>query len=478
MRAPLQEQSESPAPESIAQVLRGPSRLESVLALQRSIGNAATARLLARQPAPPETVAPPSTTAESWTEDEIRAVQRQLRRLRLYDLLIDGDLGRFTELGLMEAFGSEEWRRLDAATVTARLTAATRPAGGSGRTLRYAELFRDGVFDVTFGMGYKEAAVPEEEFNERSQTAVLEGEVVRLLTDRGFTEDARLAARLLADAGRAVDDPGYGRWFVKENATTYTPVAGSARTIHAVVRTLRNTERGGGGRARSAFIEAMTRGDAAFYTGHGRYGTGPDFDRNFLQFRIYDPPGQPPVQTIDDYDVLERELARHGQPWSVFRQWVADGRLEVDFSNAGNLRLVATTPHRSEFGGALMQWALEQQQGGSAVATGAGGELATGAAASGRRYRLLAFAGCRTQDYERSLRGTAGFGLRDADVLETTRTVSAGYGAYVFAAFVDSVLGQVNVQRLQQASNQAMREHEPGFSGDPIVVTGRAGPHS
>jgi hypothetical protein len=302
--------------------------------------------------------------------------------------------------------------------------------------------------------------------------------VTEALTARGFREDADRAAELLSAAGRAVDDAGYGRWFVKENAATYSPPAGTSRQIHAIVRTLRNTDRGGGGRARAAFVEAMTRGDAAFYTGHGRYGTGPDFDRNFLQFRIYDPPGQPPVQTLDDYDVLERTLRPHGNPWKVFKDWVADGRLQVDFSNAGNLRLVATTPHRSEFGGALMQWALEQQQGGSAVATGAGNELATSAAASGRRYHLLAFAGCRTQDYERALRGTPGYGLRDADVLETTRTVSAGYGAYVFAAFVDSVLGQASAQRLQQAANRAMREHEPGFSTDPIVISGRAGPHS
>jgi hypothetical protein len=259
MRAPPQSQTESPAPEApAAQVLRGASRIDSVLALQRTIGNAATGRLLARQPVVDAPPAPASSAVDSWSENEIKAVQRQLRRLRLYDLLIDGDLGRFTELGLMEAFGSEEWRGLDAATVVARLTAATRAPGGTGRTLRYAELFRDGVFDVTFGMGYKEAPNPEDEFNERSQTAVLEGEVVRLLTERGFSEDARLAARLLADAGRAVDDAGYGRWFVKENATTYSPPAGSSRTIHAVVRTLRNTERGGGGRARAAFVEAMT----------------------------------------------------------------------------------------------------------------------------------------------------------------------------------------------------------------------------
>jgi hypothetical protein len=46
----------------------------------------------------------------------------------------------------------------------------------------------------------------------------------------------------------------------------------------------------------------------------------------------------------------------------------------------------------------------------------------------------------------------------------------------VFAAFVDSVLGQVTAQRLTQAANRAMREHEPGFTSDPIVLTGRGPP--
>jgi hypothetical protein len=91
---------------------------------------------------------------------------------------------------------------------------------------------------------------------------------------------------------------------------------------------------------------------------------------------------------------------------------------------------------------------------------------------------LLAFAGGRMKDEERSLRATPGFGVREADVLETTRTVHAGYGAYAFAAFVDSVLGQVSTQKLQQATNRAMREHEPEFSGDPIVITGRGGPRN
>ena len=109
----------------------------------------------------------------------------------------------------MEAFGSEEWREMSAETVLERLTKATRAkagAGGTGRTLRYAELFKDGVFDVTFGMGYKEGEDDEKEFGAKSQTAVLEAQLLEQLAKRGFKEDPKLAWKLLAKAGRGVAD--------------------------------------------------------------------------------------------------------------------------------------------------------------------------------------------------------------------------------------------------------------------------------
>jgi hypothetical protein len=479
MRAPLQEQTETQEtadPAAAAALLRPASAVAGVLALQRSIGNAGTNAVLARWPA----FAPVAETSATWTEDEIKAVQRELKRLRLYDLSVDGDLGRFSDQALMEAFGSEEWRDMGAATVLTRLKAAQRgkaPAGGGGRTLRYAELFKDGVFDVTFGMGYKEGSDDEAEFGAKSQTAVLEAQLLEQLSSRGFTEDPKLAWKLLAQAGRAVADPEYGRWFVKENATTYSPPAGTSRKIHAVIRVLRNTKPGEGGKARAAFMESLASGDASFYSGHGRYGTGPDFDRNFLQFRIYEKKGDAkPKQIIRDYETLETELSKGGKaPFKVFKQMVADGRLEVDFANAGNVRLVEKSPHTGEFGGALLQWAYEQQQGGSAAVTGEGSELAAAAAKSGRRYRLVAFAGCRTADYEKSLRSTPGFTTKEADVMETNRTVYTGYGAFVFASFIDSVLGQMTRQQMQAGANKAFKEHEPNWNGtNPVVITGEA----
>jgi hypothetical protein len=479
MREPLQSETESaePEPAQAAEALaRASTAPDLVLRLQRTIGNAGTNRVLSRWPML-TTPAPTVEPWQSWSEKEIKAVQAELKRLRLYDLTVDGDLGRFSEMGLMEAFGNEEWRQLDAPTAISRLKAATRPkkAGGGGRTLRYAELFKDGVFDVTFGMGYKEGATEEEEFGEKSQTAVLESQLLKELGDRGFTEDPKLAWKLLAQAGRAVADPEYGRWFVKENATTYSPPAGASRKIHAVIRVLRNTKPGEGGRARAAYMESMARGDATFYSGHGRYGTGPDFDRNFLQFRLYEKKGdKTPKQVIRQYEALEIELSKGGKnPIKVFKEMVADGRLEVDFANTGNVRLVGKTPHTGEFGGYLLQWAFEQQQGGTPTVTGEGNELEKAHQAGGRRYRIVAFAGCRTADYEKALRSTPGFSMKDADVMETNRTVHTGYGAFVFGSFIDSVLAQQNRAQMTAGANKAFKEHEPFWPGtNPVVMTG------
>jgi len=59
----------------------------------------------------------------------------------------------------------------------------------------------------------------------------------------------------------------------------------------------------------------MTQGDAAYYSGHGRYGSGPDFDRNFGKFTLKDKDGNV-EQVIDDYHVLEDVLRHEGDPWT------------------------------------------------------------------------------------------------------------------------------------------------------------------
>src|SRR3954454_8809735 len=73
---------------------------QGILALQRSIGNAAVAALVARrihgQDAPARTGA---TGADAWTEAEIKAIQKELKRLGLYNYTVDGDRGPKTNAG-------------------------------------------------------------------------------------------------------------------------------------------------------------------------------------------------------------------------------------------------------------------------------------------------------------------------------------------------------------------------------------------
>ena len=158
-----------------------------------------------------------------------------------------------------------------------------------------------------------------------------------------------------------------------------------------------------GAEAREAFEEGMTQGDAAYYSGHGRYGSGPDFDRNFGKFTLKDADGNV-EQVIDDYEVLGEMLAKEsgGGAWARFlKRQNARARSTVEFSNAGNLRLNAKNLHPGEFGGKLIHWAMDQTGRPPRRATAA--RSAAGAAANpDRKYRVLVFDGCRTRDYEKA----------------------------------------------------------------------------
>lgn len=425
-----------------------------LLDLQRSAGNTSVARLLARQAAPADPY-------KSWTKAEIRPIQRELRRLRLYGLSIDGILGRVADQGLVEAFGGDEWRALNSTTVLARLQAATRPRRVSGHDFRYGELFKDGLLDITFGFGFMEEL-------DAAGWAALTQEMVAALTSRGYREDNRRATELFAAGRRTVS--GDGRFFVKENALIYRPPASAPKPIHAIVRFLANPTGTRGAETRAAFEEGMTQGDAAYYSGHGRYGSGPDFDRNFGKFTLKDKDGNV-EQVIDDYHVLEDVLRHEGDPWTRFQWRHRHNRLTVEFSNLGNLRLNARNVHPGEFGAKIIHWSMDQT--GTTAETGTGGALNTAAAAHPeRKYRVLVFDGCSTQDYETSIRRTPAFGTRSTDIIGTRRSVGFGAEAEAFMAFVDGIVGRQSAEEVIKGMNQEMKDNEGGYSGAPFAGSG------
>lgn len=128
-----------------------------------SLMSSLTGGLVQRQPAPDADVhvaqgPAASTPTPAFPADKVREMQRQLRRLGLYSLGIDGQLGRGTDAGLVEAFGGFEWRTLSAEEVVARLTAATPTSGQAGEhAFRFGEMFADGLLDMTLGIGFDEA---------------------------------------------------------------------------------------------------------------------------------------------------------------------------------------------------------------------------------------------------------------------------------------------------------------------------------
>lgn len=100
----------------------------------------------------------------TWTDKELKAIQTELIRLGLYRATADGDLGAGTQSALVEAFGSDEWRAMDGATCLTKLKAAKPPPGAKGdkpgqHDMRYGEMFKDGVLDMTLALGFDEGGL-------------------------------------------------------------------------------------------------------------------------------------------------------------------------------------------------------------------------------------------------------------------------------------------------------------------------------
>lgn len=478
----------SDASRSVAQPARAeerPPALEpgsaEILALQQTAGNRAVRQLIQRlraeSPDRPvirrwsrEQILEQVPNPPDWATDEtgVRSMQVELRRLGLYNLGRDGDYGRGTDAALVEAFGGDEFRTLDAAAVLERLRAARALPGRRGQhSLRYGEMFRDGVLDMTVGIGY-------DEYLERNPTEEVDS-IRAALEAREFVQNNEAALALYRQAGRDVRPSLADMYFVRRDALTYQPPAAAPRSIHAVIRLVSNPSGTRGAEAAEAFREGMVESDVAYYAGHGRYGTGPDFDRNFASFVLHnlDDPAQtePPIL---DYDVLEQRLKQEVRQRrlgrSAFQQFLwrqEQGLIDVNFTNAGNLRINPRNLHRGEFGSDLMNWALNE--GHVQPETGEGGRLAAGAAAHPeRRYRVLVFDGCRTSDYETSVRSTPGFDRRSTRTIETTRTVLGSDDAAVLGAFLDSILGRQSAEQIVQGMDAAqgnLRAEEGSTAG-------------
>ena len=436
--------------------LNTPLDPRSIVALQSTIGNAAVQRLIQVQHNAQELSfpllqrAPPARPKPAWATDskQTRAIQKHLKRIGTYRYRrADGNYGPYTDSALVETFGGDKFRRLDYATTLIRVAAA-KPIGGKrgDERLRYGEMFRDGVLDITIGIGFDEGNFDKTLFT-RYQA---------ILAKKGFSKNDAKARKFYKLAGRPfVKGPAYSH-FVKENALTYTPPVGSPRPIHSVIRLVSNTTRKHGAAASKAFQEGMARSDVAHYTGHGRYGSGPDFDSNFEAFILYGKDKKIEL-LIKDYKVFQHHLKNEGRKpgrsaWKQFLWREKQGRIKVLFSNAGNIYVNPKNYHPHEFGARLIYWALKK--GHAKLASGKTGSIAGEMAKSGnQRYRVIVLAGCRTKDYYSSLRGTPGLNKKSAHLFDTTKAIGKKATIAYFEAFLTSLLSQFSANQIVKAMN-------------------------
>ncbi|MEO7736373.1 MAG: hypothetical protein ABIY55_35775, partial [Kofleriaceae bacterium] len=222
----------------------------------------------------------------------------------------------------------------------------------------------------------------------------------------------------------------------------------------------------------------LEQSDIAYYSGHGRYGTGPDFNRNY-KFELQDDKGSV-EQKIDDYEVLEAVMKTEGaksgrSAWQQFLWRVNNKRINVIASNDGNVVLNSKNAHPNEFGGNLMSWNLNRTTGGAAPVTGKDNELAKSTAVSkDRKYRVVVFDGCSSVDYETSVRATPGYDEKSADMFGSSRTLDWGDEGPTLATFLDGLVGMQSAEKIAkdmdaQQTGKKGAYHAYGVGDNPVI---------
>ncbi len=293
-----------------------------------------------------------------------------------------------------------------------RLNGTLTPTGSP----RYEQLFTDQLVTVMLAVGFDEYGA------NRSVDAIVEAGLLArgLVADRDAALD-RLIAGKRALPQRA-GDHFIGRGLTKDS---------DGRPVDVVLTLVRAADGSAGGEAGSAYLEGLNRCDIAAYGGHGRYGTGPDFDYNFTA-DLLDASGNI-VASYSEYRDLEEALITSGKAhgrsvFAEYRQLVSKRQLVIRRVNSGNLVVNLRNYHTSEFGAYVM---VDQLKTDANVRRMSKQKL-------DRKYRLWLFNGCRTHDYFYNLRNlNPQANLGGLDLLGTRRVV-------YWSAIGDSLLGLVD----------------------------------
>jgi hypothetical protein len=453
--------------------LAGPLTPTQALALQRRAGNAAVSQLVQRKAAAPTPAEDDIdfTTPDLAPLDKRHPKATELLQMKLnwhlgFDgvelLLLDGSFGPRT-LRAVQAFQKAHGIKPASGAVKQDTWAAlaeqphARAGADSGVKPEYDKLDEDGLLEITLAEGYDEV---EWQFIEEVKE-ILYG----LVLVRGFT----LGGQDMMDAYEraARKPPTGGTLLFKANVGT-----SQGRPVHCVVNLVSAVNlwtgqtydkgRGQGKELKEAAMQGMHGSDLFIYDGHGRYGTGPDFDRNWwitVDWDAYATKYKKVVkrdgklrvgkeELTDPYQIhlAEQDLGLHGKnPKGRFGDLERDGIVEFHGVSAGNVGISAK-PNSEDLHAWLQARAAADEN-----------DLSDSFAGDEERaYRLWLFNGCNTFNYEKRIREKGGaLGTKKLDMFMTQKEVLASTTAEALLSYVDGVIAHESAKALEGRMEEA-----------------------
>ena len=241
----------------------------------------------------------------------------------------DGDFGDETKIALakfQETNGLPGTGRLDAQTIGKLDTAAASAV----RFPEYDRMFKDGVLNTTIGIGY------DEDGNDIEQRKDIVSGMVR----RGF-ESLDVAGKTDAELQKLGLDPKT----IDREATYFTKTFDNdGKDVRALVKLVdRNSTN-----PKKQFGDGMENSELVIYSGHARYGSGPDFDdiKSAKGNYVVGQPYEEGHVTIGANDLKKAKMTE-GYQMMMFdgcttRNYVDDLRAIPKNKNAANLDIIAS----------------------------------------------------------------------------------------------------------------------------------------
>ncbi|MCC7383647.1 MAG: peptidoglycan-binding protein [Deltaproteobacteria bacterium] len=283
-------------------------------------------------------------------------------------------------------------------TLAALAASAPPPGQALERRAEFDRLRADGRVDVTVALG----------FDEHGTGAHLDGEreVLSGLRSRGFRAVTNQQIRAMDPADRR--RLGLNDDRLDPNARYFIQDDGRGGQVDTVVRLI--VPGSDGATARASFERAMQQDEVVIYSGHARYGTGPDFDH---------------IDSGRGNFVIDGHGNRaHEQPPTGLRRAIGGER-------RSDLRGLSQRPD----------------------------------------YQLLVFNACSTEEYLNNLRNPGVFGrdMANTDIITTTMPTRLATNGRHVLGFLDGVMQQQSNNQMLGAQNRLEQDQLRRFGMDELV---------